>query len=218
MRSGLHATLAGFVLGLLVPATPFQRPAAVSAAAHRVADETVDHPDPPDADAEAWLSLAALSRQAVSPLVLLETGLHPWTSNLIVPAFALANAGVTLTRSNVAATLTGAVFVAVLVARVLGKTAGIPLGAFAATRSGIGRRQPGIGVPELLALGGAAGMGFTVPLLVIELAFGAGPLEDQAKAGVLAASVVAAAVGAVLMAFARRRGQPDAGSGSGSQR
>jgi NhaA family Na+:H+ antiporter len=219
-RSGLHATLAGFVLGLLVPSIPFQRPAAVSAEAHRVADQTVDHPDPPDADAEAWMSLAALSRQAVSPLARLEAALHPWTSNLIVPVFALANAGVTLTASNLSGPLTGVVFAGVLAARVIGKTAGVPLGAVVATGTGIGRVQPGMGGRELLALGAAAGVGFTVPLLVIQLAFGTDPSADQARAGLLAASVVAAGAAAVLMALARRSGQTGAGpgSGSGSQR
>jgi Na+/H+ antiporter NhaA len=178
MRSGLHATLAGFVLGLLVPATPIQRRVAAS---------------------------AGPSTGAVSPLMRLETALHPWTSNLIVPVFALANAGVTLTGSTVAGTLTGAVFVAVLVARVVGKAVGVPLGAVAATTTGIGRSHPGLGSRELLALGAAAGVGFTVPLLVIGLAFGAGPLADQARAGLLGASVVAAAAGAIAMAFARRR-------------
>jgi Na+/H+ antiporter NhaA len=185
MRSGLHATLAGFVLGLLVPATPFHRGAAAG---------------------------TGPSGGVASPLTRLETGLHPWTSNLIVPVFALANAGVTLTGSTLTATLTGAVFVAVLVARVIGKAVGVPLGAFAATATGIGRAQPGLGSRELLALGSAAGVGFTVPLLVIELAFGNGQLADQARAGLLAGSVVAAASGAMAMAFARAgsTGEPTA--------
>ena len=59
-RAGVHPTIAGVVLGLLTPAHPFQRPAAVSDEAHRVADETMDDPEPPDADATAWLRLAWL--------------------------------------------------------------------------------------------------------------------------------------------------------------
>jgi NhaA family Na+:H+ antiporter len=64
-EAGVHPTIAGVVLGLLTPAVPFQRPAAVSEEARRVADETVDEPDPPDADAPAWLELAWLSKEDV---------------------------------------------------------------------------------------------------------------------------------------------------------
>jgi NhaA family Na+:H+ antiporter len=79
-ESGIHPSIAGVALGLLTPAVPFQRPRAVSEEAHRVADETVDDPVPPDADAHHWLRLAWLSREAVSPLARLESTLHPWTS------------------------------------------------------------------------------------------------------------------------------------------
>ncbi len=80
----------------------FQRPRLVSEEAHRVADQTVDDPDPPDADAAQWLSLASLSREAVSPLARAEALLLPWSSYVIVPLFALANAGIELSRSAVA--------------------------------------------------------------------------------------------------------------------
>ncbi|MGZ8620789.1 MAG: Na+/H+ antiporter NhaA, partial [Actinomycetota bacterium] len=96
LQSGVHPTIAGVVLGVLTPSMPFQRPRAVSEEAHRTADETVDDPEPPDADAPQWLRLAELSREAVSPLARVEAALHPWTSALVVPVFALANAGVVL--------------------------------------------------------------------------------------------------------------------------
>src|SRR5581483_9800277 len=65
--SGVSPTLAGVAMGLLTPAVPFHRPRAVSREAHRIADETVDDPSPPDADAAQWLELARLCRGAVSP-------------------------------------------------------------------------------------------------------------------------------------------------------
>ncbi len=205
MRSGMHATLAGFAIGIIVPATPFQRPAAVSAEAHRVANETVDRPDPPDADADAWLGLAMLSRQAVSPLRRLEAALHPWTSNLVVPLFALANAGVILSIASLKAALVAPVFLGVVVARVLGKAVGIPLGARLGTVRGVGHMPPALRWMDVIALGGAAGVGFTVSLFVVELAFPPGELADQAKLALLVGSVVAAVVGTILMAVARRR-------------
>ncbi|MCJ7831958.1 MAG: Na+/H+ antiporter NhaA, partial [Actinobacteria bacterium] len=88
--SGVHATIAGVLLGILTPSIPFQRPAAVSSEARRVADETQNEPDPPDADAPQWLRLAELSRDTVSPLARMEAALHPWSSFLIVPLFALS--------------------------------------------------------------------------------------------------------------------------------
>src|SRR3990172_7922223 len=96
LDSGVSPTLAGVAMGFLTPAVAFQRPRAVSGAAHRIADETVDDPTPPDADAGQWMELARLSRSAVSPLAHLESVLHPWTSFVVVPLFALANAGITL--------------------------------------------------------------------------------------------------------------------------
>ena len=67
-RAGIHPTIAGVVLGLVTPAVPLQRPKAVSAEAHRIADETEDDPEPPDADDHWWMRLAWLSREAVSPM------------------------------------------------------------------------------------------------------------------------------------------------------
>jgi len=75
-ESGIEAAIAGVVLALLTPAVPFQRPKAVSEEARRVADETVDDPRPPDADAASWLYLNRLTREAVSPIGRIEPGLH----------------------------------------------------------------------------------------------------------------------------------------------
>jgi NhaA family Na+:H+ antiporter len=108
-RAGIHPTIAGVAMGLLTPAHPFQRPATVSEEAHRTADETVDDPEPPDADATSWLRLAWLSREAVSPLARVEHALLPWSSFVILPLFALANAGVTLTGGAVGDALTSVV-------------------------------------------------------------------------------------------------------------
>src|SRR5207344_2256447 len=87
--AGISPTLAGVALAMLTPAVAFQRPRAVSEEAHRVADSTLDFPPTPDADAPQWLGLAALSREAVSPLARVEAALHPWTSFVVVPLFAL---------------------------------------------------------------------------------------------------------------------------------
>ena len=123
-ESGVHPTIAGVVLGLLAPAESFQRPRAVSAEARRTADQTMDDPEPPDADAGQWLRLASLSREAVSPLARTEHALLPWTSFVIVPLFALANAGVRLSGEQVAAALTSRVTLGVVLGLVVGKVVG----------------------------------------------------------------------------------------------
>ena len=191
LESGVHPTIAGVALGLLTPAVPFQRPRAVSEEAHRVADETVDDPYPPDADAPHWLRLATLSREAVSPLARVEAGLHPWTSSAIVPLFALANAGLVLSREVVVEAAGSAVTLGIVLGLVIGKLVGITLATELAVRAKIGRMPEGAGRRHLVGVASVAGIGFTVSLFVTELAFPTGPLGDPAKVGVLAASVLA---------------------------
>ena len=112
-------------LGLLTPAVPFQRPSAVSEEAVRTAEATEDDPEPPDADAPQWLRLASLSREAVSPLARVEAALHPWTSFVIVPLFALANAGVTLSADAIGDAVGSPVTLGILAGLVVGKVVGI---------------------------------------------------------------------------------------------
>lgn len=205
--SGIHPTIAGVALGLLTPAVPFQRPATVSREAHRVADETVDEPSPPDADAPYWLYLASLSREAVSPLARAEAFLHPWVSFVVVPLFALANAGVDLSGRALSQAAGSSVALGVLLGLVLGKPLGIALATWAAVRSGLGRLPSGTGWRDVLGLGAVAGIGFTVSLLVTDLAFEGSPLLEPAKAGILAASALAGALGALVLGWGRRDGR-----------
>jgi len=199
-RSGIHPTIAGVVLGLLIPARPFQRPAAVSEEARRIADETDDHPQPPDADAGSWLRLAWLSREAVSPMARVEHLLWPWTSFLVVPLFALANAGVPLTRAALTAAASSAVARGIVVGLVVGKPLGIWLAARAATATGLGEAPSDVGPRDLLGLGATAGIGFTVALFIAELAYEGRPdLVDEAVTAILVGSVVAGVLGQVVL-------------------
>jgi NhaA family Na+:H+ antiporter len=201
-EAGIHPTIAGVVLGLLTPAAPFQRPAAVSEEAHRTADETSDDPVPVDGDAQWWMRLAWLSREAVSPLARTEHALLPWTSFVILPLFALANAGVELSVSRLQAALTAPVAVGVFVGLVLGKPFGVLAGSFLTVRSGLGRLAGDVGWGDLSGMGMTAGIGFTVALFIAELAFVAGPRLDEAKTAILAASLVAGVAGYVILRIA----------------
>jgi NhaA family Na+:H+ antiporter len=208
-EAGIHPTIAGVVLGLLTPVRPFQRPAAVSREAKRVADETADEPDPVDADTPAWLELATLSRDAVSPLARVEHLLLPWTSFLIVPLFALSSAGVRLSVETVSAAFTGAVAIGVFVGLVVGKPVGVVGASLLATWSRAGELPADVGKGALVGLGTTAGIGFTVGLFIAELAFSVEPaLLAQAKIAILFASIVAGALGYTVLRMAGTQRSP----------
>jgi NhaA family Na+:H+ antiporter len=198
LASGLSPTLAGVTMGFLTPAVAFQRPRAVSEEAHRVADLTVDDPFPPDADAEHWLYLAELSREAVSPLARVETALHPWTSYLVVPLFALANAGIALSAATLGEAARSPVALGIVVARVLGKTVGISLACFLAVRLGIARLPSGTSRRHLLGAAAAAGVPFTVSLFIAEIALPVGQLQ-AAKVGIVVAGALSSLLGFLVL-------------------
>lgn len=213
-RAGLHPALAGVVIGLLTPSEPFQRPRAVSQEAHRTAERTEDDPPIPDADATEWLRLAELSREAVSPLTRVEHILLPWTSFVVLPLFALANVGVPLSASSIAAAAGSAVAWAVLIARVGGKVVGIWGGAVLASRLGWVDLPQGVRSVHLAGMAAAAGAGFTVSLFVAEVAFGRdSPLLVHVKIALLAASVLSAVTALLIL---RRSGVGANGSTSGA--
>jgi NhaA family Na+:H+ antiporter len=119
-EAAVSPTLAGVAAGFLTPARSFQRPAAVSAEAKRIADLTVDEPEPPDVDAPEWLQLAALSREAVPVLARAERAILPWATWFVLPAFALANAGVWLRGGALGDALTHPIAIGLLLARLIG--------------------------------------------------------------------------------------------------
>jgi len=197
--SGVHATIAGVLLGLLTPATPFQRPAAVSSEARRVADETQDNPEPPDADAPQWLRLAELSKDTVSPLTRMENVLHPWSSFLIVPLFALSSAGVVLSSDTVRHAISSPVTIGIVVGLVVGKALGVFGASWIATKLRLAVLPSGIRWAQIWAVAITAGVGFTVSLLMAELAFRVDLLIEEAKIGILVGSLVAGLLGAVFL-------------------
>ena len=197
--SGVHATIAGVALGLLTPAVPFQRPRTVSDEAQRVADETLDDPEPPDADAHSWLHLAALSREAVSPLARAEHLLHPWTSYVVIPLFALANAGVALNGPALRDAVTSPVALGIVAGLVVGKTFGIGFSSLVAIRIGLATMPRGVTSRQIFGVAAIAGIGFTVSLFITGLAFSEPDVEAAAKVGILAASVIAGVVGAAIL-------------------
>lgn len=192
-ESGVHATIAGVIMGLLTPAGPAQ--------SELEADELVEVlRSGNDVRADEVRATATLIRGSVSACDRLIDALHPWTSYLIVPIFALANAGIVL--SSEALTSPSVVLGGVAVALVLGKFVGITVFSWVAVRLGLGRLPDGVGWGHIMGVGAVAGIGFTVSLFITGLAFADATLQDDAKIGILVASITAALVGAAVLAAA----------------
>jgi Na+:H+ antiporter, NhaA family len=148
---------------------------------------------------------AAVADEAVSPLVRVEHALHGWSSYVVLPVFALANAGIVLDADSLEAATETRVAVAVAVALVLGKAIGLTAGVAIAVRLGLSTLPAGARWAHMCGVGALAGIGFTVSLFIAGLAYSDPDLLAAAKIGVLGGSVVAAATGIALLLAARRR-------------
>lgn len=193
-QSGVHATLAGVLLGLLVPASaPTQRQVQdVSRFVRLLELETT-------AEREHAAELAA--RAAIPVNERLQRVLHPWSAFLIVPLFALANAGVRIDASSLHDALTSRVTLGIAVALVVGDTIGVFGASWVALRTGLGVLPGRVRYGHLLGGAVLCGIGFTISLFITELAFDDPLVKDQAKIGILAGSVVAAVVGTLVLRF-----------------
>jgi NhaA family Na+:H+ antiporter len=189
-RSGVHATIAGVALAL---ATPTAR-LAPAALARRWADDLSDEPS-----AEEVHQMTILARASVSPAEHLEELLHPMTSFVILPVFALANAGVTISSGMLSTPAARSVAAGIATGLLVGKLFGILGGAWLGTRLGIAVRPAGLSWADVTGAAALGGIGFTVSLFISELAFHDAALTSAAKLATLGASVTAAVVGSVLL-------------------
>jgi NhaA family Na+:H+ antiporter len=147
-----------------------------------------------------------VARESVSPLTRLEEALHPWSSFLVIPIFALANAGVVFRDMDVGEALTSAVALGVSVGLVAGKIIGITFFTWIAIRLGLGVFPRGTGWADIVGLSALAGVGFTVSLFITELAFEDPILTDEAKIGIFLGSFIAGVVGYTLLRLKPHRG------------
>jgi Na+:H+ antiporter, NhaA family len=145
----------------------------------------------------------ALPRRGRPVLERLESGLHPVSSFVIVPVFALANAGVVLTGDAIDHALASRVTVGIVAGLVVGKFVGISGATLLALRLRIGRLPDDLGLAHIFGVATLGGIGFTVSLFITDLAF-RGQVIDDAKIGVLAASALAAVIGVVVLRIVLR--------------
>lgn len=138
-------------------------------------------------------------------LATLEHHLHPWSAFVVVPLFALANAGVAFGGGVVGAAASTALPWAIASGLVLGKILGISAAVWLTVRTGVGRLPHGVGPLHVVAVAAVAGIGFTVSLFIADLAYNDPVLIETAKIGIFAGSLLAAAIGSVLMMAAARQ-------------
>ncbi len=182
--SGVDPVVAGLAIGLAAPAyTPSRDELEGATGRVRLFRE--------QPTAELARRAAASLTSTVSPNARLRNLYHPWTSFVIVPVFALANAGVVLDADTLAQAYTTPVTLGVLLGYVVGKPAAVVFTSWVVTRVSRGRIRPPVGWAAVLGSGTIAGIGFTVTLLIATHAF-RGPELDQAKIGALSAVVISA--------------------------
>ncbi|MEZ6151344.1 MAG: Na+/H+ antiporter NhaA [Pirellulaceae bacterium] len=194
-ESGVHATLAGVILGLMTPAKTVLIP-------ERFREYLQNKKE--SFENQRWAlrrqrtavvkEVQRLTRETISPLEYLETTLHPWSAYFIMPIFALANAGVPIRLAD----LGDSVALAVVLGLVVGKPLGIVLFSWVAIRLGWARLPDGVPWSILFAGSCLAGIGFTMALFIDGLAFGIDGY-DIAKAGVLFGSATSAILGMGLL-------------------
>ena len=169
-QGGVHPTIAGVVMGLLTPITP-KRDSNY--------EDSDDIEENPSAD----------SHSTVSVVEWFEHLLHPYTSFLIVPLFALANAGIELSGDSLQTASKSVIAWGVFAGLFIGKPVGIVLAVFIARRSGLAATPEGANSKVFLGVGSAAGIGFTVALFISDLAFTNPAHQADAKLAILVASV-----------------------------
>jgi protein-disulfide isomerase len=185
-ESGVDPVVIGLAMGLLTFAYPSTR-----GDLERASDlfRTFREQPTPELAREARLGLAA----AISPNERLQQLYHPWTSYVIVPVFALANAGIAVNSAFLRHAYTSPITLGILFGYVLGKPTGIVGGAWLVTKLTRGKLRPPVGWATVAGAGSVAGIGFTVSILIAALAFHGTELEE-AKLGVLTAAVCAASL------------------------
>ena len=191
LESGVHATIAGVALGLLTPARPLL--------GQRDAQQIVDAL-PSDANVAEVRHASFLAQESVPLTERLEELLHPFTAFMIIPIFALANAGIVLSGDTISDAAASNITLGIIAGLVIGKPLGIALFTWVATRFGFALPE-GVNWPQFVGMGLAAGIGFTVSIFVGNLAFEDSAITELAKIGILVASLIAAIGALVLLRF-----------------
>jgi NhaA family Na+:H+ antiporter len=215
-HAGVHATIAGVIVGLAIPARSRTAPRAALAALAAHTAGLLERSPEPDLDTDALLEIEGALEELEPPLTRFVHLLHPWVAYLVVPLFALGNAGVDLRQAEVGQLL-GPVALGTAGGLVLGKLVGIFTFTAIAVRVGLAPMPGGVSHAKLAGVSLAAGIGFTVALFIASLAYPGHPeLLDEAKIGILGGSLLAGVGGVVALRFtAPLRGDAAGARGDG---
>jgi NhaA family Na+:H+ antiporter len=197
LSSGVHATIAGVILGLIVPISPKLRPEDLAGNAEPLLEDFRTHLLARDKSlAEATLTqLDQLLCDTNSIGERLERTVHPWVSFLVLPLFALASAGVALSTEQLKLAISSPIAHGIFAGLVVGKAAGITAFSFLAVKSKIAGMVDGLTWTGIAGVGILAGLGFTVSLFISGLSFEDETTVATAKVAVLAASLAAGSLG-----------------------
>ena len=202
--SGVHATVAGILLAMTIPARPAFTPEQFERRLEELRDslhadrQDASTPDDPLRNARMASIANAAERAGIavqSPLQRVEHALSPWVTFLVIPIFALANAGIDLSAIRWSEALSSHATLGIMAGLFIGKFVGISLFSWVAVRAGIGRLPAGVGWRHVMGAGWLAGIGFTMSLFIAQLAFTDANAIEQAKLGILLASCAAGVVG-----------------------
>jgi Na+:H+ antiporter, NhaA family len=203
LSSGVHATIAGVILGLVAPIRPKRRPEELADNAEPLLENFRNEVSRNDkSSAEATLTqLDQLLRGTDSIAERLERSIHPWVCFVILPLFALASAGVALSAERIKFASSSPIALGVFLGLIVGKAVGITLFAFVAVRSKVAGMTQGLTWAGIAGVGILAGVGFTVALFISGLSFDDETLIATSKVAVLAASFAAGCLGYIWLRF-----------------
>jgi NhaA family Na+:H+ antiporter len=201
LRSGVHATIAGVVIGFLTPTTPLRPDVDGELIADRLENQS-------ELSAADVRNASFLIRESVPVNERLTDMLHPWTSFLVIPVFALANAAIPLNGDALGEAAGSRITWGVALGLLVGKTIGVSGMAWLAVRSGVARMPRGATPLHIVGIAVAAGIGFTVAIFITGISFDDVVLQEDAKVGIFVASIGAAVLSSFILAAAHRRASP----------
>lgn len=213
LKSGVHATLAGVILGILTPSRHYYDHTVALTMGRELMDrfeKAVGRDDHNDAEATLG-QLEELVVGTESPLERLERKVHPWTAFLVLPLFALVNAGVGVSPSALVDAARSPVAQGIVAGLIAGKLLGIVGASWIAVKMGVASLPEGVRWGHIVGVSQLAGIGFTVSLFITELAYADVAVVNTAKVGILVASAVAGVAGFALLKWVSRTGSTQAG-------
>ena len=209
MESGVHATLAGVLTALTIPARSKSPAPIFSQQLRKLLDRFDKIPETDKGIMDNTEQQAVLRgmennvRLLESPLQRLEHGLHVWVAFFVLPVFALANAGIPIEFSSLPQTLSNPITLGIMLGLVIGKLIGVSLASFLVIKSGISRLPAGVTYHHIGGLALLAGIGFTMSIFIGELAYSTQETYLlYAKTGVIVASLLAGILGSIWLYLA----------------